>query len=113
MRRLATNDFEICAAYHAGEGVWSIAKRLKVSQMTVWRRLNRTGQAMRPFSGHCYAAQIDTGVSCEGRQCLAVDDKGVCENQAIADELYCKKHKLRTIRHGDPTIILKRGRKGK
>lgn len=41
------------------------------------------------------------------RKCVVVG----CSGRAWGDNIYCKKHNLRAVRHGDPTIVLKRGRK--
>ena len=34
-----------------------------------------------------------------------------CDEPATGDHPYCKLHQMRYERHGDPTIVLKRGRK--
>lgn len=59
--------------------------------------------------------QATASLFCEPAQndCEAIEDGARCGDRTYAGRLYCKKHGMRFIRTGDPTLARKRGPKKK
>ena len=107
MKRLSVSDSELVEMYQRGDGLRRIAARYNVSHVTIANRLHSCGIELRPFRSYFYAAQKATEL------CHAIDHDGECNRPAIVGGSFCKKHQIRVQRHGDPTIVEKRGRKSK
>jgi hypothetical protein len=85
---------------------------ITVSAPTVAAHLRRLGiepgKDLQPRQQPLHKA---AGVRKEYAPCPAVDADGLCGKPAKCGE-FCAKHFLRWQRHGDPAVVVKRGRKG-
>lgn len=100
---IETDDRALCTAYAETRSLRRVAAQFGLSRMTVLRRLRSAGPDKWDNAAHI----ILDGIAPTFRACFV----GTCERQAYGNSPYCKMHSLRSQRHGDPNIVLRRGRK--